>query len=79
MPGARPPTWGALLLSRTIAAVLILLAVFVFVLVLLNRGVDLKSALLGAGGGGVVAAEITHRLLGAALPPTDTPQAPDAK
>jgi hypothetical protein len=32
--------------------------------VLISHGLDLKTALLGAGAAGVVAAEITHRLLG---------------
>ncbi|MEU5690446.1 hypothetical protein [Actinosynnema sp. NPDC020468] len=43
--------------------VLILLFVFAFVVALLHMGYQLDTALLGAGGAGLVAAEITRRLL----------------
>jgi hypothetical protein len=58
------------LIARIAAAVLVLLFVFGFVFALLMRGYDLNTALIAAVVAGVVAAEITHRLLGAWLPPS---------
>lgn len=63
------------LVARIAAAVLVLLFVFGFVFALLTRGYELNAALIAAGVAGVVAAEITHRLLGAWRPPSG-PQGP---
>lgn len=54
---------------RMSAATLILLFVFAFVVVLLDRGYPLGSAIGGAGAAGVVAAEVARRLLGGADEP----------
>jgi hypothetical protein len=62
--------------ARLAAALLILIAVFAFVALLLNHGEDLQTALLGAGAAGVIATEITVRLLG--LLPSAGPTAPPA-
>ena len=49
--------------QRVLATVLILLFVFAFVFAMLRMGYTLSIALAGAGGAGLVAAEITRRLL----------------
>ncbi|MDX3661961.1 hypothetical protein PV646_32060 [Streptomyces sp. ID05-26A] len=50
--------------QKTSAATLIVLGVLSFLVVLLHMGHPLSTALLAAGAGGVIAAEIAHRLLG---------------
>lgn len=71
-----PPSPHVLvLIARIAAAVLVLLFVFGFVFGLLARGYDLQTALIAAGAAGVVAAEITRRLLGGWRPPPG-PQGP---
>lgn len=54
--------------ARIIAAVVILLIVCGFVTALLLQGIALQTALVAAGGVGLVAAEIVRRLL---PPPAD--------
>lgn len=49
---------------RLLATTLILVFVFAFVVALLLLGYALGTALAAAGGAGLVAAEIAHRLLG---------------
>jgi hypothetical protein len=50
--------------ARLVAALVVLLSTFGFVFVLLLEGYDLTTSLCGAGAAGVVAAKITHGLLG---------------
>ncbi|MET9230659.1 hypothetical protein [Lentzea sp. NPDC003310] len=62
--------------QKNSAATLILLGVLSFLVALLHMGHPLSTALLAAGAGGVIAAEIAYRLLGGPEAPPPPPGLP---